>query len=230
MRLSFGRFLRIFWQSLFIQTSWSFPSMQSMGFLSDLIAGVGEGRRAEIIRTQKGLFNTHPYMVSYIVGATVRAYDEGHASAEEIRKFVNVAQTSFASAGDLLFWRTLRPALLLLAVILGVNYGIVGPLSFLIIYNVFHLFHRMRGIYDGYNRGWDVIYVLKMRRFKFIRETFEALGALLSGLLFSLAGVNVQYLLVIPLTALFMIMLTRRYSAVLIIISFLLLVFIIGLV
>lgn len=204
--------------------------MQSMGFLSDLIAGVGEGRRAEIIRTQKGLFNTHPYMVSYIVGATVRAYDEGHASAEEIRKFVNVAQTSFASAGDLLFWRTLRPALLLLAVILGVNYGIVGPLSFLIIYNVFHLFHRMRGIYDGYNRGWDVIYVLKMRRFKFIRETFEALGALLSGLLFSLAGVNVQYLLVIPLTALFMIMLTRRYSAVLIIISFLLLVFIIGLV
>ncbi len=204
--------------------------MQSMGFLSDLIAGVGEGRRAEIIRTQKGLFNTHPYMVSYIVGATVRAYDEGHASAEEIRKFVNVAQTSFASAGDLLFWRTLRPALLLLAVILGVNYGIVGPLSFLIIYNVFHLFHRMRGIYDGYNRGWDVIYVLKMRRFKFIRETFEAIGALLSGLLFSLAGVNVQYLLVIPLTALFMIMLIRRYSAVLIIISFLLLVFIIGLV
>lgn len=204
--------------------------MQSMGFLSDLIAGVGEERRAEIIRTQKGLFNTHPYMVSYIVGATVRAYDEGRASADDIRRFVNVAQTSFASAGDLLFWRTLRPALLLLAVILGVHYGIIGPISFLIIYNLFHLFHRMKGIYDGYNRGWDVIYVLKMRRFKFVRETFEVVGAMLSGLLFSLASVNVQYLLIIPLTALFMIMLVRRYSAVLIIISFLLLVFIIGLV
>jgi PTS system N-acetylgalactosamine-specific IID component len=230
MRLSFGRLLKIFWQSLFIQTSWSFPSMQSMGFLSDLIAGVGEGKRAEIIRTQKGLFNTHPYMVSYIVGATVRAYDEGRASPEEIRKFLNVAQTSFASAGDLLFWRTLRPALLLLAVILGVHYGVVGPLSFLIVYNVFHLFHRVKGIYDGYNLGWDVIYVLKTRRFKLVREAFEAFGALLSGLLFSLVAVNVQYLLVIPLTALFMIMLVRRYSAVLIIISFLLLVLIIGLV
>jgi PTS system N-acetylgalactosamine-specific IID component len=230
MRLSFSRLLRIFWQSLFIQTSWSFPSMQSMGFLSDLIAGVGEEKREEIVRTQKGLFNTHPYMVSYIVGATVRAYDEGRASPEEMKRFLAVAQTSFASAGDLLFWRTLRPALLLLAVILGVHYGVVGPITFLVVYNIFHLFHRVKGINDGYNMGWNVIYLLKTRRFKLVRLIFEAVGALLSGLLISLVTVNVQYLLVIPLTALFMIMLIRRYSAVLIIISVLLLIFIIGLV
>lgn len=230
MRLSFSRLLRIFWQSLFIQTSWSFPSMQSMGFLSGLIAGVGEEKREEIVRTQKGLFNTHPYMVSYIVGATVRAYDEGRASPEEMKRFLAVAQTSFASAGDLLFWRTLRPALLLLAVILGVHYGVVGPITFLVVYNIFHLFHRVKGINDGYNMGWNVIYLLKTRRFKLVRLIFEAVGALLSGLLISLVTVNVQYLLVIPLTALFMIMLTRRYSAVLIIISVLLLIFIIGLV
>ena len=230
MRLSLGRLLKIFWQSLFIQTSWSFPSMQSMGFLSDLIAGVGEEKRAEIVRTQKGLFNTHPYMVSYIVGAAVRAYDEGRASPQEIKKFLAVAQTSFASAGDLLFWRTLRPALLLLAVIIGVHYGIAGPLIFLIVYNIFHLFHRVKGISDGYNLGWDVIYLLKTRRFKLVREIFEAAGALFSGLLLSLVAVNIQYLLVIPLMSLFMIMLTRRYSAVLIIISVFLLVLIIGLV
>lgn len=202
--------------------------MQSMGFLSDLIAGTGEGRREEIIKTQKGLFNTHPYMVSYIVGAAVRAYDQGNASPEEIRRFLNVAQTSFASAGDLLFWQTLRPALLLLAVILGVHYGLVGPIVFLVVYNFFHLFHRVKGIYDGYNMGWDVIYLLRAKRFKLVRESFEAIGALLSGFLISLVSVNLQYLLIIPLTALFMIMLTRRYSAVLIIISVLLLVFIIG--
>jgi PTS system N-acetylgalactosamine-specific IID component len=167
-------------------------------------------------------------MVSYIVGAAVRAYDQGNASPEEIRRFLNVAQTSFASAGDLLFWQTLRPALLLLAVILGVHYGLVGPIVFLVVYNFFHLFHRVKGIYDGYNMGWDVIYLLRAKRFKLVRESFEAIGALLSGFLISLVSVNLQYLLIIPLTALFMIMLTRRYSAVLIIISVLLLVFIIG--
>lgn len=230
MRLSLGRLLRIFFQSLFIQTSWSFPSMQSMGFLSDVLVGVGEDKRAEIMKTQKGLFNTHPYMVSYIVGATVRAYDEGKASAEEIKRFIAVAQTSFASAGDLLFWRTLRPALLLAAVILGVHYGIIGPLTFLVVYNVFHLFHRIKGISDGYNMGWDVIYLLNKRRFKTVRQMFEAIGALLSGFLLSLIAVEVNYLLVIPLTALFLIMLIKRYSAVMIIVSALLVILIIGMV
>ncbi|MCK4940492.1 PTS system mannose/fructose/sorbose family transporter subunit IID [candidate division WOR-3 bacterium] len=230
MRLSTGRLLRIFFQSLFIQTSWSFPSMQSMGFLSDLVVGAGDAKRAEIVKTQKGLFNTHPYMVSYIVGAAVRAYDDGSASPVEIKRFLTVAQTSFASAGDLLFWRTLRPALLLLAVILGVHFGVVGPITFLVIYNIFHLFHRIKGIHDGYKLGWDVIYLLKTRRFKMVRQVFETVGALLSGLLVSLVAINVQYLLVVPLTALFMIMLVRRYSAVLIIISVLLLILIIGMV
>jgi len=230
MRLGFGRLLRIFFQNLFIQTSWSFPSMQSMGFLSGVLVGAGEEKKAEIMSAQKGLFNTHPYMVSYIVGATVRAYDEGTASAEEIRRFLSVAQTSFASAGDLLFWRTLRPALLLMAVILGVHYGLVGPISFLVVYNVFHLFHRVQGIQDGYAMGWDVIYLLKMRRFKLVRQTFEIIGTLLCGLLFSLISKEVNYLLVIPLTSLFLIMLVRRYSAVMIIISVLLVFLIIGMV
>ncbi len=230
MRLSLGRLLRIFFQSLFIQTSWSFPSMQSMGFLSGVLVGAGEDKKAEIMKAQKGLFNTHPYMVSYIVGATVRAYDEGEASAEEIKKFISVAQTSFASAGDLLFWRTLRPALLLAAVILGVHYGIIGPLTFLVIYNVFHLFHRIKGISDGYSMGWDVIYLLNKPRFKTVRQVFEAVGALLSGLLLSLIAVEVNYVLVLPLTALFLIMLIKRYSAVMIIVSVLLVVLIIGMV
>ncbi|UCD20087.1 MAG: PTS system mannose/fructose/sorbose family transporter subunit IID [candidate division WOR-3 bacterium] len=230
MRLGFGRLLRIFFQSLFIQTSWSFPSMQSMGFLSGVLVGTGKDKRAEIMSTQKGLFNTHPYMVSYIIGATVRAYDEGVTSAEEIRRFLNVAQTSFASAGDLLFWRTLRPALLLLAVILGVHYGLIGPLAFLVVYNVFHLFHRIRGIKDGYDMGWDVIYLLKMRRFVLVRHAFEIVGVVLCGLLLSLISLEVNFLLVIPLTALFLIMMVRRYSAAMIIISSLLVLLIIGMV
>jgi hypothetical protein len=48
--------------------------------------------------------------------------------------------------------------------------------------------------------------------------------------LFSLIAVEVSYLLVIPLTALFLIMLIKRYSAVMIILSVLLVVLIIGMV
>lgn len=214
MRLSVDRFLKILLSSLFIQTSWSFFSMQGMGFLFNLITGTSKEKKNEIMRTHKGFFNTHPYMASYIIGATIRAYDE-QTPPEEIKKFVAVAQTSFASAGDLLFWQTIRPALLLISVVLGIHYGIIGPLVFLVIYNIFHLYHRAQGILDGYAMGRNVIYVLKSRRFKMAQHIFEIFGALFCGFLCALVSFRVGYLLTIPLTILFAVMLLRRHPAVL---------------
>jgi mannose/fructose/N-acetylgalactosamine-specific phosphotransferase system component IID len=226
MQLSFIRFIKIFFTSLFIQSSWSYFSKQGMGFMVNLISGT-KNKEDTIMSEQKELFNTHPYMASYIIGATIRAYDEGK-SADDIKRFITIAQTSFASAGDLLFWQTLRPALLLISVIFGLKFGIVGPVIFIISYNVFHLFHRVRGITDGYNRGWDVIYLIKAKRFIKVQHIFEILGALFTGLLLTLIAFKINYLLLIPLTLLFVILLIRRYSATFIIIAVLVLIAIIA--
>lgn len=218
MRLSFTRFIKILLSSFFIQTSWSFFSMQGLGFLFNLINGAKKEHRNKIVKTHKGFFNTHPYMSSYIIGATIRAYDEQKSSSEEIKKFISIAQTSFASAGDLLFWRTIRPALLLLAVILAVKLGIIGPVVFIVVYNIFHLYHRIKGIMDGYNMNTDVIYLLKSKRFTTTRHLFEILGALLSGFLITLISLKLNYLLLIPLTMLFILLLTKRISSVFIVV------------
>jgi len=229
MRLGFTRFVKIFFSSLFIQTSWSFLTIQGMGFLVNLINGVKNDKKGSIIKAHKGYFNTHPYMVSYITGATIRAYDEGD-TIEEIRHFITIAQKSFASKGDLLFWQTIRPALLLISVIIGIKYGIIGPILFLISYNIFHLYHRTKGITDGYNKKWDVIYLLKSRRFTAVQHVFEIIGSFSTGLLFTLLAIKISYLLLIPLTMLFIALIAKRYSAVLIILALLLLVIIIVLV
>ncbi|MGB3342238.1 MAG: PTS system mannose/fructose/sorbose family transporter subunit IID [bacterium] len=226
MRLSFARFLKVLFASFFIQTSWSFFSMQGMGFLFNLFAGADKDQRDKILKTYKGFFNTHPYMSSYIVGATLRAYDEGNVSADEIGNFIAITQTSFASTGDLLFWQTLRPAMLLVAAILAVKSGIIGPLAFVIAFNIFHLFHRMRGIYDGYRMSRDVIYILKAKRFTAVRHIFEILGAFCAGLLFSLASLKMDYLLLLPITILFVLLLIKRFSSALIILAVLLLIII----
>lgn len=223
MRLSIDRFLKILLSTFFIQTSWSFFSMQGMGFLFNLIIGTSKEKKNQIMRTHRGFFNTHPYMASYIIGATIRAYDE-QTPPEEIKKFVAVAQTSFASAGDLLFWQTIRPALLLIAVVLGIHYGIIGPLVFLVIYNILHLYHRAQGILDGYAMGWNVIYVLKARRFKMAQQIFEISGALFCGFLSALISFRVGYLLAIPLTILFAVMLLRRHPALLLLFIVLLII------
>lgn len=225
MRLSFARFLKIFFSNFFIQTSWSFSVMQGMGFLTSLHLSLPEEQKKTMLATHKGTFNTHPYMSSYIVGATVRAYDEGTYSPNEIKRFISISEKSFASAGDLLFWQTVRPALMLISVILAWHFGIVGPITFIVIYTILHLYHRIQGIYDGYNHGWNVIYRLKSARFTTVQYLFDNLGALACGLLISLISFKTSYLLVLPLTVFFILLLVRRISRVIIIFVMMLLLF-----
>ncbi|UCC11271.1 MAG: PTS system mannose/fructose/sorbose family transporter subunit IID [candidate division WOR-3 bacterium] len=226
MRLGFCRLVKVFFSSLFLQTSWSFFSMQSMGFLVTLMSGVRKDQHADIREAHKGFFNTHPYMASYIVGATLRAHDEGKTPVNDIQRFIAIAQTSFASAGDLLFWRTVRPALLLLATILAVKIGIWGSLVFLVCYNVMHLYHRIRGIQDGYARGPNVIYVIKSARFTVVRRVFETIGALMCGLLCALVSLQTHALLIIPIAALILILMIKRLSSVIITIAIMLIMII----
>jgi PTS system N-acetylgalactosamine-specific IID component len=200
--------------------------MQTLGFVHTLSTGAKDKAQRSMIKKNRIVFNTHPYMASYVIGAALRAYDDRVSSAEDIKRFVTIAQTSFASAGDLLFWRTIRPALLILSSIIALHMGIVGPLVFLIIYNIFHLYHRIKGISDGYARGADVIYLLKSKRFTAVSNVFEILGAFLAGMLVSLAHCELHYLLIIPLAILFIVMIFKRFSHVLIIITLILLILI----
>jgi mannose/fructose/N-acetylgalactosamine-specific phosphotransferase system component IID len=216
MRLGFGRFIKILLSSFFIQTSWSFSTLQGLGFLFNLTIAAKKDKRPKVIETHKGFFNTHPYMSSYIVGAVTRAYDDNQYTTEEIHKFINIAQTSFASAGDLLFWEILRPALLLISTIIALKFGIIGPLIFITVYTIFHLYHRIQGIYDGYNMKWDVIYILKSKRFTTTQYIFELLGAFCSGLLISAVSLEVSYLLIVPLSILFIMLLLRKVPSVVI--------------
>jgi PTS system mannose-specific IID component len=216
MRLGFTRFLKIFITSFFMQTSWSFYTMQGLGFLFNLMTGIKKDKREEVLKTHEGFFNTHPYVSSYIVGAIVRAYDEETHSVEEVKKFIDIAQKSFASAGDILFWQTLRPALLLLGTVLALKAGIIGPILFLVVYTVFHFYHRIQGIYDGYAMKWDVIYLLRSKRFTFVQQFFEIVGAFCSGLLVWLMALKAHYLFCLPLAAFILFLLLKRTSSVVI--------------
>lgn len=200
--------------------------MQSMGFLFTLMSGAKKEQRTGIKEAHQGFFNTHPYMASYIVGATLRAHDDGIIQVADVKRFIAIAQASFASAGDLLFWRTVRPGLLLIATILAVKIGVWGSLVFLVCYNVVHLYHRIRGIQDGYARGPNVIYVIKSARFAGVRRGFETLGALSCGLLCALVSLQAHALLIIPITALVLLLMVKRLSSVIIIIAIMLIMII----
>ncbi len=215
MQLNPSRFLRVLFANLFLQTSWSFYWMQGLGFLFNLSSGFDKEKKREIIHNHKAYFNTHPYMSGYIIGAVLRAYDSNE-SPEQIKRFITVSQTTFASFGDTLFWQTIRPALLLIGVILGVKFGIIGPLLFLVLYNIIHFYYRIAGIIQGYNRGLDVIYHIRQKEIIRWTRIFEIIGATGTGILPIILIKDMKSFLFIPFTIIFLILLYRRLPPILI--------------
>lgn len=215
MQLGLFRLVKLFFSSLFLQSSWSFYSMQSLGFLFTSRTGLDKDKNKKLLQNDRIFFNTHPYMAGYIIGAVLKAYEKDE-DPEKIKNYINVGQSAFASTGDTLFWQTIRPALLLLAIIFGLKFGIVGPLVFIFVYNIFHLYHRFTGFIAGYKQGWDIIYILKTTQFTLIQKLFENLGAFFVGLVPIVLQKNYNILLLIPLMVIFLIFLWRKISPILI--------------
>ncbi len=215
MHIGIFRLIRLFFANLFLQCSWSFYSTQSLGFLFNTLIGLDRNKHERLLHNYRIFFNTHPYVSGYIIGAVLRAYESDEDLAD-INRHIVVGQSAFASAGDTLFWQTMRPALLILAIILGIKCGVIGPLIFLIVYNIFHLYHRIRGFSLGYQQGWDVVYVLKEKQIKLTQRLFEIIGAFLVGFMPIVLQKSLNILFVLPFVGIFLLLLWKRIAPLLI--------------
>ncbi len=215
MRIGLFRLLKLFFASLFLQSSWSFHSMQSLGFLVIAIMGIDKKKKEFLLQHSRTFFNTHPYMAGFIIGAVLNAYEKEN-SLDDLNKHITVSQSAFASFGDTLFWQTIRPALLIIAIITGVKYGVVGPLIFLLLYNLIHIYFRFYGFTTGYKMGWNVIYILKDKKLQMMQMIFESIGAFSIGLMPIILDKGLSLLFLIPLSGIFLILLWKRVAPILI--------------
>jgi len=144
--------------------------MQSVGFLYALGPGLRrihlnphERKKAEVRHSE--FFNTHPYLANVFLGMVLRMeeeYAEGHVGETVVVRIKSQWAGPLAALGDSFFWATWRPlcslfAAVVFAVALGDVPVWVVVASFLVPYNVVHLWIRFSGISRGYNSGRDVI-------------------------------------------------------------------------
>ena len=169
-------------RAFFIQNLWSFERMQAYGFLYCLLPVIKrlytdrEGR-ASACRRHLEAFNTHPYLASFILGVSI-AREESHARGDEpdVSQVPSVKSSMMgpiAGVGDNLFWVSLRPFLALLGVSVVLlnwdapQYGLLGPMVFLALYNLLHLYVRWVCMVGGY-RG-DIKVVERLRSLNHLR-------------------------------------------------------------
>jgi PTS system mannose-specific IID component len=155
-------------RSLLLQGAWNFDRLQNLGWAFCMEPALRElypdrADRAAALKRHLELFNTHPYMAGYVLGAALKAESEaaaGLAPVERVADIKSRLSPALAAVGDAFFWAALRPA----AAMLGVAWlwmaprplHLAAPFVFLAVYNLPGLWLRLHSLEMGWNKGESV--------------------------------------------------------------------------
>jgi len=172
--------------------------MQNLGLLAALAPwarwrGIEPDQRRRLARRYLGYFNTNPYLAPYIVGGLLRLEDD-RAGGQEVSErlvtgFHGTLSRVCGAIGDKLFWLGLRPAFMLLALLLG--WLVAWPLALIVVavFAAAQLVLRCQGLRSGFELGPEVVDVLDRpvwhRAASWARRVALALTGVLLGVFFA---------------------------------------------
>ena len=195
--------VNMFFRSFFLQAGWNYVKYQNLGFALVMLPFLRRLYRKDpealhtVVNRYLEAFNTHPVMASFCFGAMARM-EENIAQAhsvtdykEQVAEWMGARRglsITAASIGDRLFWGTLKPLTLLLAIfiwmLLGVNfleteisevplsYALAAGAAAFFIYNAIAQFVRWEGLKIGYEA--DEKSCFGLTRFDWNRTIYNA--------------------------------------------------------
>lgn len=183
MTLTRWQLIRVAFRSFFLQASWNYRGMMSMGFLYAIAPGLDVIYKNNPDREQAYMrhfeyFNTNPYFSSIVLGATLSLEEKLHDGDKSVTpELIHTAKdnlmTSLAAIGDGLFWDSWRPFVAALSLVFAASNLWTTPFVFFILYNIPHLYLRFAGVFWGYEEGMGVARKLRKFQFPLIRDTLR---------------------------------------------------------
>ncbi len=172
--------LGVFWRSFFLQSSWSYDRMQSLGFAFALLPvlrrlyGKG-GEFPQRLAAHMEYFNTQPYFASFILGAAAKREEERAAGTEEAdpSEVKKTLMAPLGALGDSFFWGALRPLAAAIAVATFLAGAWWAPILFLVLYNAVHVTLRWVLIREGYRTGGDAVALMGRYNFTGLARVFK---------------------------------------------------------
>lgn len=158
---------RVVRRNILLQLSWNFERMQALGYcytilpvLKKLYKNNPEGLKKAVERNLE-FFNTQPYMAAPILGVTLPMEEklaiDGTVDPGAISSVKIAMMGPLAGLGDSLFWFTIFPICAGIGISLSQSGSILGPIVFLLLFNIFNLGTRYYGVIKGYNLGTKFI-------------------------------------------------------------------------
>ncbi|WP_158734562.1 PTS system mannose/fructose/sorbose family transporter subunit IID [Alteribacillus sp. YIM 98480] len=183
---------KVFWRSFTLQGSFTYERMQALGYLYSLIPILmkiypKKRDRAEAYQRHLAFFNTTPAISSFIMGISGameqrNAKDRENFDPSSINSIKVALMGPFAGIGDSFFWGTFRVVSAGIGISLANQGNILGPILFLLLFNIPHFLARYHGTFIGFNKGTDLLNTMQEKG-QFERLSFSAsvLGLIVIG-------------------------------------------------
>ena len=136
---------KVWWRHQFLQGSWNYERMQNGGWCYSIIPAIkklysNKEDQIAALKRHMEFYNTHPYVSSPVMGVTL-ALEEEKANGENVDdtaiQGVKVGMMGpLAGIGDSFIWGTLRIIATGVGLSLANQGNILGPILFLLIFNI----------------------------------------------------------------------------------------------
>lgn len=156
---------RMAWRSLFLQASFNYERMQANGWLYTILPALRKIHRNDndlkkSMSMHLEFFNTHPFLVTFISGL-VLAMEEAKERVDTIRAIKVSTMGPGGGIGDAVFWLTLLSICGGVGASFSLQGSWIGPVFFLVFFNVVHFGLRFGLASYGYKMGVSAIKSLK---------------------------------------------------------------------
>lgn len=151
-----------FWRSFALQGAFNYERMQNVSYAYSMVPVIeklysSKKEQSEALERHLEFFNTTPAMVPAIMGISAAMEEENSQNENFDENSINAIKASLmgplAGIGDSIFWGTLRVIAAGIGISLANQGSILGPILFLIIYNIPNFLVRIFGLKYGYQIG-----------------------------------------------------------------------------
>jgi len=152
----------LFWRSMLLEANFNFETWQNTGFAYALIPVLkklytSKQAMAAALKRHLQFFNTSPYGSTLILGITAAMEEQNSVNKDFDEDSINSVKLGLmgplAGVFDSLFWGTFKVIAAGVGTSMAIKGNIMGPILFLLIFNVPHLLLRYQLAFIGYRTG-----------------------------------------------------------------------------
>lgn len=155
--------MKVFWRSFTLEWAWNYERQSNLGYSFSMTPALkkiyqnSKEKLTEAYQRHLEFYNVTPWLSTFPLGISVAMEEQAalddNFDTDAINNIKIALMGPLSGLGDSFFWGTLRVIATGIGTSLALQGNILGPILFLLIFNIPAVLARYYGLFIGYNMG-----------------------------------------------------------------------------